>query len=75
LLSYTWTLNNEEIVGPESAEGLLTLRQTGTGIGSATVGITVQNNDPDRFVQAANTSLGLIFGEGASSALSSFFGL
>ncbi|MEK7612603.1 MAG: hypothetical protein AAB449_00425 [Patescibacteria group bacterium] len=75
LLGYTWTLNNEEIVGPESARGLLTLRQTGEGGGGATLQVNVQNNDPDKLVQAAQAGVEIIFGASASSALSSFFGL
>jgi hypothetical protein len=75
LLSYSWTLNGEEIVGPDTERGLLTLRQAGEGVGRATVGIEVQNTDPDRFVQTAEMALGIVFGESAATALQSFFGL
>ncbi|MBX4192174.1 hypothetical protein KW798_01685, partial [Candidatus Parcubacteria bacterium] len=67
LLQYTWELNNQEITGPESANGLLTLRQTGQGGGGATVGVSLQNNDPDGLVQTAETALQILFGSNSSS--------
>ena len=57
---YTWTLNGDNTTGPNAAEGLLTLRQTGSGTGSATL------------VQAAEASLQIIFGNQSSGGL---FGL
>ncbi len=37
-LVYNWTLNGEDSSGPDSAKGILTLRQAGTGQGSAAIG-------------------------------------
>lgn len=71
-LSYAWTLNGEDAVGPASAQGLLTLRQAGTGQGSATVGVSLQNTEPDKYVQAASTAIQLIFGHSSDTSL---FGL
>lgn len=73
-LSYSWTLNDQETTGPYAAQGELTLRQTGEGQGSAALGLSIQNNNTDQFVQAASVALQLIFGK-QTSALSSFFGL
>ncbi len=73
-LSYDWTLNGQETTGPNTAEGLLTLRQTGSGAGSAQVGVSLQNTDSDKLVQSASTALTLAFGQ-TGSALSNFFGL
>ncbi len=74
LLEYQWTLNREAITGPDTSRGLLTLRQSGEGAGAAEVGVEVQNNDPDKFVQAAEAAVGMVFGADAS-ALQTFFGL
>ncbi|MDO8518184.1 MAG: hypothetical protein Q7S26_02760 [bacterium] len=71
-LVYSWTLNGEDACGPDSAKGILTLRQTGVGQGAAAVGVTLQNNDSDKFVQAASAALQLIFGQLSSGSL---FGL
>ena len=70
-LVYSWTLNGEAASGPESAKGRLTLRQAGRGQGAATVGVTLQNNDSDKLVQAAQAALQIVFGQ----AQSSLFGL
>ncbi len=74
-LAYAWTLNGNETVGPSSADGYLTLRQTGEGEGSAALEVALQNNDSDKFVQTARAALELIFGRQQESILSSFFGL
>lgn len=71
--AYAWTLNNEDTTGPNAAKGELTLRQTGSGTGAATIGITIQNSDPDKLVQAAQTAIQIVFG--GSSSGSSLFGL
>jgi len=72
-LAYTWTLNGQDTSGPNSAQGILTLRQTGSGTGAAQLGVSVQNNDIDKLVQAAQTALTLVFGQTSSGG--SLFGL
>jgi hypothetical protein len=71
--AYAWTLNNEDTTGPNATKGQLTLRQTGSGTGSAVIGVTIQNSDTDKLVQAAQTALQIVFG--GSSSGSSLFGL
>jgi len=73
-LGYEWTLNNEEATGPDSARGLLTLRQTGAGSGFASVAVSLQNTDPERFIQSAQTTMNMTFGESVS-LISNLFGL
>lgn len=72
-LEYAWTLDGNEITGPDSARGILTLRQTGGGVGRSTLAATLQNNAEDQLVQAAETFVTILFG-GTSSG-SSLFGL
>ncbi|MCX6819920.1 MAG: hypothetical protein NT019_01365 [Candidatus Adlerbacteria bacterium] len=74
-LVYTWQLNDQETTGPAAAQGMLTLRQTGSGSGAADIGVTVQNTNTTQLIQAADTRLQLVFGQSAGSAISSFFGL
>ena len=75
-LSYTWTLNGAETSGPDSAQGLLTLRQTGSGGGSAQLNVSLQNTDATKFVQQASDALNIIFGGASSGSNSpSAFGL
>ncbi len=74
-LQYNWTLDSQDTSGPQSAEGLLTLRQTGSGGGSADLGISVQNTNTVQYAQSASTDLTLIFGTQSGSSLSNFFGL
>jgi hypothetical protein len=62
LLQYDWTLNGETTTGPDTAQGALTLRQEGSGSGSANIEISVQNNTADQFVQAASSVLQILFG-------------
>lgn len=71
-LTYAWTLNGNETTGPDATRGLLTLRQTGSGTGSAVVGVSLQNNDTDKLVQAASAALQIIFGKQSTGGL---FGL
>ncbi len=73
-VSWTWTLNDEVVTGPDSAKGLLTLRQTGEGKGSASLTVELQNQNSSQLVQSAKTILSIIFGS-AQSGFSSFFGL
>ena len=72
--TYEWTLNGDETTGPNAAQGLLTLRQTGTGTGSAVIGAIMQNSDGNKLVQAAQNALQIVFGQSQSSG-SSLFGL
>lgn len=74
-LAYTWTLNGTETTGPDAGRGLLTLRQTGSGSGSAQVGISVQNIDADKFTQVAQSLVGIVFGQGSGTSFTSLFGL
>jgi hypothetical protein len=71
-LAFSWTLNGQDTTGPSAAEGILTLRQTGAGQGSAQLGVSLQNNDADKLVQAASAALQLVFGQSSSGSL---FGL
>ncbi len=72
-LQYEWTLDNNEITGPDSARGILTLRQTGTGQGNTHLAATLQNNNQDQLVQSAEAFLTILLG--AQSTSGSFFGL
>ncbi len=72
---FAWTLNGDDASGPQTAQGLLTLRQSGSGVGRAQVGVALQNNETDKFVQSADTALTILFGGATNSAFSSFFGL
>lgn len=71
-LQYEWSLDGNEITGPDSSRGVLTLRQTGSSAGRSTLAATLQNNSQDQLVQAAETFVTILFG-GASGA--SLFGL
>lgn len=73
-LQYNWTLNDQDTTGPDAAKGMLTLRQTGSGVGSADLGVSVQNTGTSQLIQAASAALHLVFGQ-SNSAFSSFFGL
>ncbi len=74
-ITYAWVLNNQDVTGPNSAQGLLTLRQTGEGSGVASLSLDVQNTQSSTFAQAASAGLQLTFGKQTGSALSNFFGL
>ncbi|HEV8666378.1 MAG TPA: hypothetical protein VN665_00835 [Candidatus Paceibacterota bacterium] len=71
--AYAWTLNGSDTTGPNAAKGQLTLRQTGSGTGSAVIGVTIQNSDSDKLVQAAQTAMQIVFGGSSSSG--SLFGI
>ncbi len=73
-VAWSWTLNDAPVTGPSSDKGLLTLRQTGTGQGSATLGVALQNQDSSMLIQSAKATLQLVFGQ-SSGGVSSFFGL
>ncbi len=70
--TYAWTLNGEDTTGPNASKGMLTLRQAGSGSGSATIGVTIQNSDSNMLVQAAQAAVQVIFGQSSGSSL---FGL
>lgn len=70
--TFAWTLNDEDTTGPNAAKGQLTLRQTGSGTGSAVIGVTVQNTDSSMLIQAAQAVIQIVFGQSSSG---SFFGL
>jgi hypothetical protein len=72
-LQYTWALDGNEITGPDSARGILTLRQTGGGAGQSNLSATLQNNAQDKLVQSADTFLTLLFGGQTTGG--SLFGL
>lgn len=61
-LSYSWFLNTEEATGPKASEGILTLRQTAAGQGSAKIEVSVQNDTLDQFMQAAEAVTQVFFG-------------
>jgi len=73
-LLYTWTLGGQEVTGPDSQRGLLTLRQTSSGTGSASVEVAIQNIDPSQYVQAAQNGLSILFGQ-TGGVINSLFGL
>lgn len=75
LVPFSWTLNDAETSGPDSARGIITLRQSGGGTGSATLGVSMQNNNADQFVQAASNSVYIEFGGASSNPFLDFFGL
>jgi len=61
-ITYSWQLNGEDITGPDTASGILTLRQTGSGAGGAQVSVGLQSYATDTFVQQANAALHILFG-------------
>lgn len=73
-LRYIWTIGDTETTGPLSAQGVLTLRQTGGGVGSATIGVSVQNQNNSQFVQAADAFVQMVFGQ-SPGLLRSLFGI
>lgn len=73
-LVFSWLLNGNDAAGPATAGGELTLRQTGSGEGSADLSVTLQNTEDTKLLQAAETSLTIKFGQ-SENAFSAFFGL
>jgi len=69
-LSYSWLLNGNDATGPDANQGILTLRQTGAGQGSAQITATLQDTNTNAFVQSANAALILLFGAQSSGAAS-----
>ncbi len=74
LLTYNWQLNVNDVTGPDTGSGILTLRQTGSGEGSAQVAVTLQDNNSSAFVQNASAALNLFFGN-SGSLLNNLFGI
>ncbi|MDB5224695.1 MAG: seg [Candidatus Adlerbacteria bacterium] len=72
-LQYSWTINGSDTTGPDAQSGILTLRQSGSGTGSAIIGISIQNLNTSQLVQSAQTALTVLFG--ANSTGVSLFGL
>ena len=73
--TYSWQLNGNDTSGPDSANGTLTLRQSGNGAGQASLSVQIQDANPTQFVQAAQAALTIIFGGQSSTNNSSTFGL
>jgi hypothetical protein len=72
---FEWKLNNKKTNGPETTEGVLTLRQTGGGAGRASLEVALQNNEADKYVQSAKTAIQILFGGATNSPFSNFFGI
>lgn len=75
MVPFAWQLNREAATGPQTAQGILTLRQAGTGAGRASLEVSMQNNDSSKYVQSAQTALQILFGGATNSPFSSFFGI
>jgi len=71
-LQYAWQLNGQDTTGPDAQNGMLTLRQTGSGAGAAQISVSLQNNDSDTFIQNASAALNLLFGSDSSTLLNLF---
>jgi hypothetical protein len=67
-LTYNWTLNGQDTTGPDTERGMLTLRQAGSGNGSAVVTISMDNTDANKFLQSARNELRIFFGQQTTSA-------
>lgn len=72
-LAYSWKLNGQETSGPDSQRGVLTLRQNGAGAGQATLTAALQNTDTAKFLQAAEATLRIVFGQ--NNTAPSVFGI
>jgi hypothetical protein len=71
-LTYNWALNNQTVTGPNTSKGLLTLRQTGGGVGQSLVSLDLQNSNTSAFLQTVSAKLNIIFGQQTGSAASGF---
>ena len=74
-LTYSWQIDGETTTGPDAARGVLTLRQTGEGVGEAGVLVGLQNYGSSTFVQSAEAALRIVFGQQTGSLISNLFGL
>ncbi|MES2007217.1 MAG: hypothetical protein V4436_03900, partial [Patescibacteria group bacterium] len=72
---FVWKLNNEDAVGPQTALGILTLRQSGSGAGRASLEVSMQNSEANKYVQSAVSKLQILFGGASNSTFNSFFGI
>jgi len=61
-LQYRWTLNGSDTSGPNSAAGELTLRQSGSGQGTASLSVSLQNLDSSKLLQGAQLYVQVLFG-------------
>lgn len=71
-LRYEWRLDGTEATGPDTARGILTLRQTGVGQGESELLVSLQNYNPAEFVQAAESAVRIVFGQGSGSPFNLF---
>ena len=74
-LSFEWTIEGREVTGPNTAEGLITVRRTGSGSGENRLRVQLQNTDEGAYIQAAETAVRILFGEERNSILPSLFGI
>jgi hypothetical protein len=74
-LVYNWQIDNQDTTGPDTSKGILTLRQTGSGVGEAQLSVNLQNFGDSTFIQNANTNLRIVFGDQSGSTVSNFLGL
>ncbi len=73
-LEYRWSLEGQDIHGPDSAKGELTLRVAGEGGGSANLFVSLQNVENDKLLQNASAAVSILFGQSAG-AFQRLFGI
>ncbi len=74
-VTFTWTINGTPATGPNTAQGIITLRQTGSGAGESRVKVEAQNTDDTSFIQRAETMLRILFNSKQNSVLPGTFSL
>lgn len=74
-LGYEWRLNGNLTSGPDSEEGIMTLRQSGEGTGEALLSVSLQNTSGTKLLQSAQATMRMVFGGQSDGGFSSFFGL
>jgi hypothetical protein len=67
-LAYAWTLDSQATDGPDAQNGLLTLRQSGSGAGQSNLRVELQNNSTYQFLQAAAAKVTILFGQQTGTA-------
>lgn len=72
VLQYSWTLNDTPVEGPDSARGVLTLRQAGSGAGQTALSVAIQNGNGSQLVQQASALVRLVFGAQNTGGLNLF---
>ena len=72
-LKYAWQINGNDTTGPNTAAGELTLRQTGTGPGTADLSVSLQNQDTSKILQGAQYNAQVLYG--GTSQGKTLFGL